>query len=261
MSQRVDRQKTILDILARDRRAGVDELASLLGVTGMTVRRDLSAMEAAGQVTRTHGGCVLRSPFVEEVPFTEKEKQQRAQKLGIAREAVRLFGSCETLYLDTGTTAVHVAERLPAGRKLHVFTSNLRAAMSLFSHNQSEVVVFGGTLGGKSPDLTGEMTVAQIRQFRFDAALVGADALDAEAGVFFSADLPTAMVSRAAQEQARRTVLAVDASKFGKQSLAKAGELGHGITLVTDASAPEAMVAAVRRTGAQIVLAPREGER
>jgi len=249
------RHDAILDRLSREGRAGVTELADLLGVAAMTIRRDLALLERAGVLTRTHGGCVPKSPYVEEIPFSEKDRRRKAQKLGIAAKVASLLEPGSALYLDTGTTAVHVAQCLPRERRYRVFTNNLRAAMELFGRPAVEVVVFGGILGGKSPDLSGSLALAEVQNFQFDVAVAGADALDVETASCFAADTATAILSRTAQERAGHVIFAVDSSKFGKRGLALAGRLGPQSTLVTDSAAAGGDVKKLRGTGARVFLA------
>ena len=254
MSARNHRQDSILELLARRGRLNVEELAGELDVTAMTIRRDLAALEKAGVLTRTHGGCVLQSPFVRELPFSQKDQQQREQKYAIACAAVGMLKSGDRVYLDTGTTAVHVARVLPAGLDLCVFTNNLRVAMELFGREGVEVIVYGGALAAQSPDLTGEVALTRIHDFRIDVAVMGADALDVARGEYYSADMGTAMLSRQAQRQAQRTLLLVDSSKFGKHSLAVAGRLGENITLITDDGITKEDRRLVRETPAELVI-------
>ncbi|MCX7428637.1 MAG: DeoR/GlpR family DNA-binding transcription regulator [Planctomycetia bacterium] len=255
MAARNDRQEAIHNLLAERGRLNVEELAETLNVTTMTIRRDLSAMESEGVLTRVHGGCVLQSPFVHELPFSEKDQQRPAEKNAIARAAVRYLRRADRVYLDTGTTAVHLARILPGDLELGVFTNNLRVALELFGRKGVEVAVYGGALGQRSPDLTGEVALSRIRDFRIDVAIMGADALDARRGEFYSADSGTAMLSRAAQRQAERTLVLVDSSKFGKHSLAVIGRLTDGVTLVTDAGISDADRALIESTGAEVVVA------
>jgi len=255
MSVRDHRQRTIQNLLAERGRLSVEELSSLLHVTMMTIRRDLASMEKAGVLTRTHGGCVLQAPFVPERPFEEKDQQQRVQKLAIARSAAQLLSANDSIYLDTGTTAVHLARVLPPDRNLHVFTNNLRVALELFGRTGVEVTVFGGTLARQNPDLVGDIALAHVNGFRIDVAALGADALDAQRGEFYSADMATAMLSAAAARQAERTMVMVDSSKFGKHSLTVAGRLGENDTVITDDGATETDRAALRATGAKVVYA------
>ena len=250
-----ERQEKIRSLLACNGRIRVAELAAQMDVAPMTIRRDLAAMERSGLLTRTHGGCVLQSPFVAELSFPEKRRLRQLQKTAIAREAVRLLKPGEAVYLDTGTTALQVARALPPGRDLRIFTNNLRVAMELFGRSDVTVVVYGGVLARKNPDLAKEIALAQIREYRLDVAIVGGDALDVAHGEFYGADTATAALSRAAQKQADRIIAIIDSSKFGKRSLAVTGRLGPGMTLVTDDELNQKDRAALRATGARIVFA------
>ncbi len=234
MSSRKTRQQEICDYLATCGKAAVDELADALGVTTMTIRRDLASMEKQGILTRTHGGCVFQSPFVNEVPFSEKDRQQPVEKLAIAREAIRHLERGDHLYLDTGTTAVQLARLLPTDMELEIFTNNLRVAMELFGREGIEVSVFGGKLARRSPDLVGETAYTHLADFRVDIAIMGADAVDVARGEYYSADAATGMLSRAARRQADRTLVLADSSKFGKHSLTVAGRLDEKVTVITD---------------------------
>jgi DeoR family transcriptional regulator, fructose operon transcriptional repressor len=254
VSSREERQTAIRDFLAASGRAGVDQLASALGVTSMTIRRDLAAMERSGIVTRTYGGCVLQSPFVQELPFSEKDRQQTAEKLAIAREAVRHLSPGDHLYLDTGTTAVHLAQILPSDLNLEIFTNNLRLAMELFGREGIEVTVYGGKLAARSPDLVGEIAYSHMADFRVDLAIIGADAIDTVRGEYYSADSATAMLARSAHRQASQILVTADSTKFGKHSLTVVGRLGPDVTVISDEALPEADRQRIDDHGAKSIL-------
>jgi len=255
MKELSNRQEQIRKLLSAHGRLGVGRLASRLQVAEMTIRRDLSALEQAGVLTRTHGGCVLQSPFTAELSFPEKQRRRQGEKTAIAREVARQLAPGNTVYLDTGTTALQVARALPADRQLRVFTNNLRVALELFGRAGVEVVVYGGVLARKNPDLVDEIALAQISQYRLDVAIVGGDALEVARGEFYGADTGSAALSRAAQRQADRVIVALDSSKFGKHSVAVAGRLAKGVTLITDDAVSPADRAALRQTGARIIFA------
>jgi DeoR family transcriptional regulator, aga operon transcriptional repressor len=233
----------------------VGALSRRFGVAGMTIRRDLTAMERAGLLTRVHGGCVLQSPFVTELSFPAKMQHKRAEKSAIARKAVLLLRAGESVYIDSGTTALHIARALPSDSNLKILTNNLRVAMELFGRQGIEVVVFGGQLGLKSPDLMGEVAVVQITQYRMDVALVGADAFDVERGEFYSADAASAMLSRMAQHQSERIVVVADSTKAGKRGKLLAGQFGPGVTLVTDEGISEEARRHLRKLDTTILVA------
>ena len=254
------RQEKIRRLLAEQGRLNVRELAGRLRVTEMTIRRDLSGLEADGVLTRTHGGCVLHSPFVAELSFPLKRRMRQAQKTAIAREAVNLLKRCQSIYLDTGTTALQVARALSPNLELTVYTNNLCVATELMGRRGLRVVVYGGVLTGKSPDLAGEIAMAQVQKFRLDVAIVGGDALDVKRGEFYSADIETALMSRVAQRQVDRVLMAMDSSKIGKRGLAVVGKLGPGMTLITDDEVGQAERTAIRATGAKLICAKVHAE-
>jgi len=249
------RHEQLLKLLLDRGRLGVDELAAALSVSGMTIRRDLQTLEEQGLLMRTHGGCVLRSGPVRELPFQEKVQQRREAKEAIARAVVARLSDGGSLYLDTGTTCAAVARLLPGHRRdMQVFSNNLPAVLELFGADGISVVVPGGVLGLRSPDLTGGVGLEALGRLCFDAAVVGADAFDPDRGEFYSADLATAALSRAAQERAARTFVCIDGSKFEKRGLALAGRLGKGVVLVTDARMTKDCLQRLRHTGAEIII-------
>ncbi len=252
----LDRRESILNLLVRRGRQSVEDLSGKFGVTGMTIRRDLQAMEAEGLLTRVHGGCVLRGAQVRELPFDEKEQRRRIEKDAIARAVVARLSDGESLYLDTGTTCAAVARLLPGLRKnMRVFTNNLPAALALFGADSVQVVMLGGEMGQQSPDLTGEFANERLRLFRMDTAVVGADALDPQSGEFYSAEAPTAALSRIAQKRAERVFAVIDSSKFGQRALVKAGRLDSRVTLITDEGLGGVHRRCLERQGAKVVVA------
>ena len=248
------RRDELLEMLLDRGRLRVDELTAHFGVTGMTIRRDLATLEKEGLLIRTHGGCMLRTPKVQELPFREKEQLHREAKETIARAVVSRVRDGASLYLDTGTTCAMVARLLRRHRRnLQVFTNNLPAALDLFGDETIEVMIPGGVLGRHSPDLTGEFGLDRLRDLRFDLAIVGADAFDLAGGIFYAADLPTAALSQTAQRRADHTFVCVDGSKFNKRALAVAGRLRENVTLFTDGEIPAAKSRGLQKLGAEVV--------
>lgn len=253
----LERRSQIHALLQASGRLLVGDLVRRLRVTPMTIRRDLQAMEAQGLLMRTHGGCALPgAPLVRELSFSEKAARNVEAKQAIARETVRLLRAVESLYLDTGTTCAQIARMMPAGRRMRVVTNNLRVAMDLFGRDDLDLHVFGGRLAPASPDLIGATAAARAMEFRVDVAILGADALDPETAEFGAADLDTAALSRAALRQARRIIVAADASKIGQTCPAVTGRLARDMTLVTDSRVTAAQRRLLARTGASIVYAP-----
>lgn len=246
------RHELIRKWLAEEGTLRVGDLVQRLKVTSMTVRRDLAALEAEGVLVRTHGGAAYQAPMVRDLSFSEKDAQNARQKAAIAGEAVKLLKRGASVFIDTGTTALHFARALPKTLDLRVFTNNLRVAMDLFSREGFEVNVYGGRLAPQSPDLVGEIALTRAQEFRIDMAFFGADAIDPKRGEVYAADLPTAHLDKTVLRQAERLVVLADSSKIGKHSIALVARLEPGMSVVTDDGISSRDLASLRKSGAEI---------
>lgn len=226
------RRELILACLAADGEVFVLDLASRFGVTPMTVRRDLEALEAAQALTRTHGGAIVSRQSVAEFAFMERNRTSIAEKQAIAREAASLVAPGMTIVIDTGTTTLEVARALSGVAGLRVLTSSLAVASALHAHPNMEIVLLGGSVGKNSPDLSGAITEDNLRRFRVQLAFLGADAVD-ERGLY-TTDLAIARVSEAMIEIAEDTVLVADSRKFQRNSFVKFADWGAIRRVITD---------------------------
>ena len=247
-----DRRELIRKWLAEEGAVRVGDLVDRLKVTSMTVRRDLAAMEEEGVLVRTHGGAAYQAPMVRDLSFSEKDALYAREKSAIAAEAAKLLYAGASIFIDTGTTALHFARALPATLDLHIFTNNLRVAMDLFSREGFEVNVYGGRLALNSPDLVGETALTRAQEFRIDIAFFGADAIDPRRGEIYAADIPTAHLDKTVHRQTEKLVILADSSKIGKHSIALVARLEEKIVLVTDDGASARDLASLRKFGADI---------
>lgn len=251
------RQQTILQLLGGGRELSVDELARHFGVASVTIRRDLEALAATAAVTRTHGGAVLAQAGVVEFRFRERAQEQLAAKQALAGFMAGVVKAGMSVVLDTGTTTLAVARALGAVGRLQVLTTSLAIASALQAHEQLDLVLLGGSVRQGSPDLSGPLTEENLRRFRPDLAIVGADALDA--GGAYTGDLGVAAISAAMLAGAHERWLVADSTKFARQSLVHfAGwhDLDH---LVTDTAVPAEARAWLREAGPELhLVAPAE---
>tara|TARA_R110001592_G_scaffold39449_5_gene129845 strand:- start:527 stop:1213 length:687 start_codon:yes stop_codon:yes gene_type:complete len=194
----------------------------------MTIRRDLEALESQNALTRTHGGAIFSRQSVAEFAFLERNRTSIEEKRGIARAAAALVEPGMRIVIDTGTTTLEVARALGGIEGLQVLTSSLAVASALHAHPHMEVVLLGGNVRSNSPDLSGSLTEDNLRKFRVNLAILGADALD-ERGLY-TTDLSIARVSEAMIDVAEDTVLVADSRKFRRTSFVKFADwsqIGH----------------------------------
>jgi len=206
------RHREILETLQAGRPVTVSRLATHFGVTPATIRRDFDELELAGRLERTHGGAVLSKPGRIEFQLRRREEVMAAAKQAIARATAKLIRPGMTLTLDTGTTTLEVARALRGIENLRVLTSSLAVAAALHPFDGIRLILLGGEARRHEPDLFGELTEDNLRRFRVDVAIIGADRVTTD-GVFTS-DPEGVRVSRAMIRGAARCLLAADSSKF-----------------------------------------------
>lgn len=249
------RQASIRDRFAKQPGVTISELAAEYAVSEMTIRRDLTALEASSQVRRTHGGAVLTERMMIEFNYRDKRQMNRAEKCAIAAEARKLVLPGQRIVLDNGTTTLELAVLLKDGRDLTVITPSLAVASELQHANGVEVILLGGILRHGSPDLTGPVTQHCLDLFSADITFQGADAIGVD-GSIYNRDLRQVRVDKGMRRIANRCCILADHTKIGKTELARTGSLADVDIFITDKAVPAATLKRFRRTGAEVIAVP-----
>nr|WP_232834173.1 DeoR/GlpR family DNA-binding transcription regulator [Sphingomonas sp. FARSPH] len=222
-------------ILAAARRTGsvaVDTLATELGVTPQTIRRDLNLLAERAMLSRVHGGAVVTSG-VDNLDREARGAIAAEAKAGIGRAAAALVPNGASLFINIGTTTEAIARALVDHRNLLVVTNNLNVVSILAARPTIEVVVAGGRVRPSDGAVVGALAMDFIGGFKVDYALIGASAIDRD-GTLLDFDMDEVRVSQRIIDQARTTILAVDRSKFGRPAPVRIAGLERIDHLVTD---------------------------
>lgn len=210
----------------------VEELTELLGVSPATIRRDLEALEDAGQLRRVHGGAISVQGRMAEPLFDDKTSIAATEKRAIAVEAAKLINTDDTIYLDGGSTVLELAMLLKTRNDITVVTNSLRAAAEL-STSDLALILVGGELRKRSQTTVGALTRKIIDELHIDIAFMGTIGLTLQEGMTTTSPAE-AYTKELIMAHSNRTVLLVDSAKIGKISFARAGDLKELDTLITD---------------------------
>jgi DeoR/GlpR family transcriptional regulator of sugar metabolism len=255
------------DVLAQERRdaimrallpsgaATVAELADGLGVSEMTIRRDLGVLAAQQLVEKVHGGAVLAKGGAAEPHFATKRRINAPAKAAIAEAAAALVHDGMTVALSAGTTTWQVARRLRGGglRDLTFVTNSLNVAGALEANGWHSIVVSGGSFRTPSDALVGPFANQTLRQLNADLLLLGVHSIDARVGLT-TPNVAEAETNRVMVAGARRVVAVADSSKLGQVSLATFASCDEVDELITDTGADQATLDALAATGLGIRL-------
>jgi DeoR/GlpR family transcriptional regulator of sugar metabolism len=251
-----DRHQRIRALLATVGRATTDRIATDLGVSRETVRRDVLALEARGELRRVHGGVMAIAPEAEP-PLAVRAQVQLEEKTRIARAAARLLSPGMTLLIDAGSTVSILARELATLSGLTVVTNSFEVATTIGSGERrlNKVVVLGGELGEAMPATFGGATVAEVQRWQADIALLSPVGVDARYGAT-SFDIAEADVARAMASAAKRVFILADHSKIGSTSRVGFCPVERIDTLITDARAEgSAELGRLREKVANVVVA------
>jgi DeoR/GlpR family transcriptional regulator of sugar metabolism len=246
------RQSLILQAVRSDGSARVSDLTQQLGVSDMTIRRDLEVLARDGLVEKVHGGAVLPgSPASHEPGFEDKLVLERPEKASIAHTAASLVRPGTAIAITAGTTTFALAQGLVDVPGLTIVTNSLRVA-NLFSSNRGAdgtTIVLTGGMRTPSDALVGPVADLTIKSLHFDTLFLGCNGIDPEAGLT-TPNLAEAETNRTFIKLARRVVVLADHTKWGVVSLASFASLDEVNVLITDDFlAPDARVVASERIG------------
>jgi DeoR/GlpR family transcriptional regulator of sugar metabolism len=252
------RHQRIMDTFRQSEFVLVTDIAARIGVSTMTIRRDLEYLEKAGKITRTHGGAVVNADVAragadeEESIFDRRLLKNARSKEAIARVAATLVESAQSVGLDVGTTVLTAAQQLAGRQDLRFFTNNLRAALAL-AGNGSPVYILGGEVRVPELSVVGSSAIQLVRSHFLDWLFLGASAMDENGLYDFSPE--DSEVKRAFIDSADHVALLCDASKFERRALARICELNLVDVLVTDQAPPPRLAAALRSADVEVKIA------
>lgn len=262
-----ERHAAILDRLNRHAAVRVSGLASALGVSEMTVRRDIDTLEARGSLVRVHGGAVRPGSLSSvEAGFDANRMRGSEAKRQIAEAAISLLVPGMTVSITGGTTTFALAPLLARVPGLTVITNSLPLADELHRLRDAatpgdaapEVLLSGGQLT-PSKALVGPLATGTIAGLRTDVCFMGAHGVDAAAGIT-TPNLAEADTNRAFAQACGRLVILADATKIGVVSLARVAALDSAAALITDRQ-PDGDYAALTRIICDPVPDPHLEER
>jgi DeoR family transcriptional regulator, fructose operon transcriptional repressor len=208
------RRARISELLQERRAVRVSSLSEVLGVSEMTIRRDLERLEGEGVLMRTHGGAALRRHMVEEPLYLDNVSANAEQKRRIAESAAALIQPGETVFLSSGTTAAQVLRHVDPELEARVVTHNV-GALAEAQGLRLELIFVGGRYRPRSNAVDGPLGVEEIGRFHASRMLLGADGLDLEEGLT-TPTVGMAAIERAMIAQTRgEVVVLADRSKIG----------------------------------------------
>jgi len=246
-----ERQQAILAAMLGGR-TSIRELASIVGTSEATIRRDVDALVRSGAVLRRHGSVELASERTNEAPHAVRAVRDAQEKAAIARLASTLVRDGEFVVLDSGTTAEALAREL-SSRRLDVLPLSLPSATILAESPTVNLSVPGGDVRSGEGTFTGPLADRSIADLRFDTFFLTCCGISASEGVT-AYDVHDAAVKRRAIESAARVIAIADGTKFRATARALVCNVDRLDFLITDDRASDRDVDEMRAAGVRVEI-------
>ncbi len=225
-----ERQNDILRRLKENKTASVNALARDLFVSEATIRRDLAEMKSMGLIERSHGGALLPEN-AEEISIFFRMEKNASEKERAATKALPYIPNFKSVFIDSSSTALALAERIDLSFKT-VVTNNLQTAIQLSKKPNINLMLLGGNVHFNTISTTGSWTARQLADFSFDlmlsscAAVIGSEA--------FERSLEQKEIKKTAFLRCKQKILLIDHTKFEANGIYRLADLSDYDIIITD---------------------------
>ncbi len=248
------RQQRILGWLEQAGAGTYQQLAGVLGVSTMTVRRDVDDLHGRGLIIKTLGGVQRANApaYLLESAVHGRMEKNRREKLAIARSALDLLDGTESLSLDGSTTCLELAKLIARRvRGVTALSYSALTSLELGRSRNNTVIGLGGEFDPDSCCYVGAIAEDMAARYYVDVAFVSTLALLPSEGTFESS-VANFRVKQVLARHAKRVVLLADHSKFGHRALAKVLDIKEIHCVVTDRGTPEEYLRELAETGVDV---------
>lgn len=247
-----ERGEKIVQIVNGQGSVRVSELSEMFGVTEETIRRDLDRLEREGRLKRSHGGAIsLREPQLE-VPYSEREVTNVAEKQRIARRAVELVEEHDFIILDASSTAWYMADALP-DMPLTVLTNSIKVALELAAKEKIRLISTGGILSPRSLSYVGPLAEQSLDRYHVAKAFISCKGLHVDRGLSESNELQ-ARIKQKMMSIADTVYVLADHTKFGVQSFAFVEGYERVSGIITDSGVDRTHTEAFTKKKVEVIV-------
>lgn len=239
------RQRYIIEQIEQKGSVNVMDLAEILDVSDMTIRRDLNDLEKVGIIRRTHGGAVSARGRSFEPPLTLRSAENRLAKQVLGKYASEMVIEGDSIALDVGSTPYEVAVNLREVHNITVVTPSVPIASLFFDRSDVRLILPGGIVRYGENSMIGELARRNLELLFVDRLFLGVAAIDSQAGLT-EYNIDDAAVKQTLIKNAKEIILVADSSKFEKIAFASVAPLKILQHFITNEEPPVELLAALK---------------
>lgn len=234
---RDSRREQMATFIAQKHTATMTELCQAFQVSINTVRADVAYLVQTGAVEKVYGG--VRSMIHQEVPlFTQRTGLHTDEKNRIARQAEQCIADQDILYIDAGTTTMHLLNHLAPSKHITILTGNLHLVSQAYNMPNVNLIILPGSMNRRTNSVTDVSALEFLGRYHFTKAFMGVSSISSDGALNVSSYMEYEL-KRAAVHQCQHAYLLADSSKFGGTGLMSYGALSDIEEIITDEHCPQ----------------------
>ncbi len=248
------RRRKIADVVRAERSMGIRDLSDKFGVSEATIRRDLKVLDDEGVVVRTHGGVLVNSHVMVDLPNEERKSVGADEKHRIGIAAIEMLSGDEVVFLDAGTTAHAVAACAHKKPGCNYVTTSLGVANQLQAQRITNFYMIGGSYQPVNDSFAGTIAISALRALSFDIAFLCCSAVDVnKRSISVASEVYSQVQKEVILNTSRRFVIA-DGSKFKSSAFMQTALFDQISGIITSQDLDQSLITKVKDAGLELVL-------
>ena len=249
-----ERHELILETLIKHESVQVSDLSTLLEVSTVTIRKDLTELEKENKLYRSHGKAILINPYINNRSVNEKEKLATEEKNIIGKAAAAMITKDDSIIIASGTTVHALARNIRPIHKLTVISASLQVSEILANNEAIEIIQLGGTLRHSSNSVVGKYAEGILSRFCCSKLFLGVDGSDLEVGIT-TTDVREADLNMEMMRIAQKSIVLADSSKFRRRGFSKIANIEEVDIIITDSGIPDSIARRIEEMGIELIIA------
>ena len=243
-----ERHALIMDMLIQQNSILVTDLSERLQVSSVTIRKDLTELERAKKLYRSHGRAILINPYINNRNVNVKEKLCIDEKRIIGKVAASMITHDDSILIASGTTVHALARSIEADHKLTVITASLQVSELLSGQENIDIIQLGGMLRHSSLSVVGNYAESILSNFFCSKLFLGVDGIDLDFGIT-TTDMREANLNQVMMRTAQKTIVLADSSKFGRRGFSKIADMDEIDLIITDTNVQPTVAKRIEEMG------------
>ena len=249
-----ERHALIMDMLIQQNSILVTDLSERLQVSSVTIRKDLTELERAKKLYRSHGRAILINPYINNRNVNVKEKLCIDEKRIIGIVAASMITHDDSILIASGTTVHALARSIEADHKLTVITASLQVSELLSGQENIDIIQLGGMLRHSSLSVVGNYAESILSNFFCSKLFLGVDGIDLDFGIT-TTDMREANLNQVMMRTAQKTIVLADSSKFGRRGFSKIADMDEIDLIITDTNVQPTVAKRIEEMGIDLIIA------